>query len=60
MAVLEAEKRLAPDVVVLGTISRAGIPGLLVGNTAERLLGILDCSLVVVKPDDFVCPVTLD
>ena len=59
-AVLEAEKRLAPDVVVLGTISRAGIPGLLVGNTAERLLGILDCSLVVVKPDDFVCPVTLD
>ena len=58
--VLEAEKRLEPDVVVMGTISRGGIPGLLVGNTAERLLGILDCSLVIVKPHDFVCPVTLE
>jgi universal stress protein E len=57
---LEAEKRLEPDVVVMGTISRGGIPGLLVGNTAERLLGILDCSLVIVKPHDFVCPVTLE
>jgi universal stress protein E len=59
-AVLECEKRLAPDVIVMGTVSRGGIPGLLVGNTAERLLGILDCSLVVVKPVDFVCPVALD
>jgi universal stress protein E len=58
-AVLEAEQRLAPDVVVMGSISRAGIAGLLVGATAERMLGMLDCSLLIVKPDDFVCPVTL-
>lgn len=58
--VLEAVERLDPDLVVMGTISRGGVPGLLVGNTAERLLGILDCSLLVAKPDDFVCPVTLD
>lgn len=59
-AVLEAVERLHPDVVAMGTISRGGIPGLLVGNTAERLLGLLDCSLLVAKPEDFVCPVEID
>ena len=56
-AVLESVERLQPDVVVMGTVSRGGVPGLLVGNTAERLLGNLDCSLLVEKPADFVCPV---
>jgi universal stress protein E len=41
----------------MGTISRAGIAGLSVGNTAERMLGHLDCSMLTVKPADFVCPV---
>lgn len=59
-AVLEAVERLAPDLVVMGTISRSGIPGLIVGNSAERLLGLLDCSLLVAKPEGFVCPVALD
>ena len=58
-AVLEAVERLSPDVVVMGTVSRAGIPGLLIGNTAERLLGLLDCSLLIAKPAGFVCPVPL-
>lgn len=44
---------LAPDLVVMGTLSRSGI----VGDTALRLLGRLDCSLLTVKPDDFVCPI---
>jgi len=44
----------------MGTISRAGIAGLLVGNTAERLLDQLDCSLLTVKPGDFVSPVGLE
>jgi len=59
-AVLDAVARLHPDLVVMGTVSRGGIPGLLVGNTAERLLGTLDCSLLVVKPHDFVSPVLAD
>lgn len=58
--VLDALKRLRPDLVAMGTISRGGIPGLLVGNTAERLLGTIDCSLLVAKPVDFVCPVKVD
>lgn len=49
-----------PDLVVMGTIARGGIAGVLVGNTAERLLQRLDCSLLTVKPADFVCPVQPD
>ncbi|MBW2698633.1 MAG: universal stress protein, partial [Deltaproteobacteria bacterium] len=56
-AILGCVDRLAPDLVVMGTISRGGIAGVLVGNTAERLLTRLDCSLLTVKPESFVCPV---
>lgn len=57
-AVLECTARYAADLVVLGTISRGGVAGLLLGNTAERLLQRLDTSLLTVKPADFVCPVS--
>lgn len=58
-AILACVDRLKPDLVVMGTISRAGIAGLSIGNTAERMLGHLDCSMLTVKPSDFVCPVRL-
>lgn len=47
------------DVLVLGTVARGGIPGLLIGNTAERVLRKISCSVLAVKPDDFVSPVRL-
>jgi universal stress protein E len=59
-AVLESVARLRPGLVVMGTVSRGGIPGLLTGNTAERLIDRINCGLLTVKPKDFVCPVTLD
>jgi universal stress protein E len=59
-AITECVERLRPDLVVMGTISRGGIPGVLIGNTAERLLGRLDCPLLTVKPSDFVCSVSLE
>lgn len=46
------------DLVVMGTVGRVGIPGLLIGNTAERILGEVDCSVLAVKPEGFVSPVT--
>lgn len=55
-AIHEVVRQKEPDLVVLGTIARGGIAGVLVGNTAERLLYQLDCSLLTVKPDDFVSP----
>jgi universal stress protein E len=43
--------------LVMGTIGRGGIPGIMIGNTAERLLPELHCSVLAVKPPNFVCPV---
>jgi nucleotide-binding universal stress UspA family protein len=51
---------LRPDLLVMGSLSRGGVAGLLMGNTAEKVLGRVDCSLLTIKPDDFVCPITLD
>jgi nucleotide-binding universal stress UspA family protein len=48
------------DLVVMGTVARGGIAGVLIGNTAERALRKLPCSVLAVKPDGFVCPVGLD
>jgi len=45
------------DLVVMGTVARTGIPGLVIGNTAERLLQRLTCSVLAVKPDGFTSPV---
>ena len=56
-AILECVDRLHPDLVMMGTVSRGGIAGLLLCNTAERMLGRLGCSILAVKPDDFVCPI---
>ncbi|WP_163339864.1 universal stress protein [Desulfopila sp. IMCC35008] len=54
-----AIERLEIDVLILGTIGRTGIPGLLIGNTAESIISDISCSLLAVKPDGFVSPVTL-
>lgn len=47
------------DLVVMGTIARSGISGFLIGNTAEKVVNKLECSLLAVKPDGFVSPVKL-
>lgn len=51
--------RMNFDLVIMGTVGRAGIPGAIIGNTAEAILGQLRCALLAVKPADFVTPVTL-
>jgi nucleotide-binding universal stress UspA family protein len=50
---------LGVELIVMGTVGRTGIPGLLIGNTAETILGQIDCSVLTVKPAGFVSPVTL-
>lgn len=45
------------DVLVMGTVARAGISGLLIGNTAESLLNRVECSVVAIKPADFKTPI---
>lgn len=43
--------KLGADMVVMGTMGRTGVQGLLVGNTAEKIFRTLDVSSWVVKPD---------
>jgi universal stress protein E len=55
----ETVKQLQADLVVMGTVARTGIAGLLIGNTAEAILEQLQCSVLAVKPLGFVSPITL-
>jgi nucleotide-binding universal stress UspA family protein len=48
------------ELIVMGTVGRTGISGLLIGNTAEKILNNVDCSVFTVKPDGFISPVQLD
>lgn len=53
-------KRIEADLVVMGTVARTGIPGFIMGNTAETILNQIDCSVLAIKPPGFVTPVTLE
>jgi universal stress protein E len=48
------------QLLVMGTIARRGIQRIMIGNTSERLLPEVHCSLLAVKPPDFVCPIKLE
>jgi universal stress protein E len=37
-------------IVVMGAVARSGLTQVLIGNTAERLLDLLTCDMLVVKP----------
>lgn len=45
------------DLIVMGTVSRQGLAGFLIGNTAEQVIQKVDCSVLTIKPDGFVSPV---
>jgi universal stress protein E len=47
------------DLLVMGTVCRTGIAGFFIGNTAEKILDKVDCSVLTVKPEGFVSPVKL-
>ena len=53
----EIAQRIGAQLVVMGTVGRTGIPGYLIGNTAESILSRIDCSIMAVKPPGFMSPV---
>ncbi|NJO38024.1 MAG: universal stress protein [Rhizobiales bacterium] len=57
--IVEAVQARDVDLIVMGTISRTGIPGLLMGTAAETIFEAVTCGVIAVKPDGFVTPVTL-
>ena len=56
----ETAAKLNADVVVMGAVARNRWKRLFIGATAERTLEHLPCDLVIIKPDWFESPVTLD
>ncbi len=46
-----------PDLLVMGTVGRSGVAGLLMGNTAEQILESIACSVLAVKPPGFETPI---
>ena len=52
--------QLRADLVVMGTVARTGISGLIIGNTAEAILDQLTCSVLAIKPPGFKTPVTVE
>ena len=48
------------DLVVMGTVARSGVSGIIIGNTAEKILDRMECSVLALKPSNFVCPVKLE
>jgi universal stress protein E len=52
-AVVKAARTLRADLLVMGTVARGGVAGLIMGNTAEKILGQVRCSVLAIKPDDF-------
>lgn len=52
-------KRIDADLIVMGTVARTGIPGYIMGNTAETVLNQIACSVLAIKPPGFESPVTL-
>lgn len=47
------------NLLVMGTLARSGISGLVMGNTAEQVLDDVGCSVIAVKPPGFKTPVIL-
>ena len=43
------QKKLKANIVVLGNVGRTGIKGLIVGNTAEKMLNRLAVDALIVK-----------
>ena len=59
-AIHQLVKEQQMDLLVLGTLVRTGLEGFFIGNTAEELLGEVECSILALKPEGFRSPVSLD
>lgn len=44
------------DLLVMGTLARTGVAGFLMGNTAEKILNSVHCSVLAIKPEGFRTP----
>ena len=57
--IVDYAKRNKIDLIVMGSIVRSGLSGLLVGNTAETIIENANCSVLTLKPDHYKSPINL-
>lgn len=55
--VASCARQRGADLIVMGTLGRAGIPGIIIGNTAEDVLRETLTAVLAVKPSGFVSPI---
>ncbi|MDZ7753908.1 MAG: universal stress protein [Gammaproteobacteria bacterium] len=53
-------REVEADLLVMGTATRPGLRAVLGGNPTEKMLDVIGCGMLVVKPDDFVSLVELE
>lgn len=56
----EAAKELSADVVVMASVAKPGLGGMLLGSTADKVCSRIETGLLLVKPEGFVSPVAAD
>lgn len=56
----EVAREIDADLVVMGSVARIGVPGWVLGNTAEKILDQLKCSVLAIKPPGFVSPLATE
>jgi nucleotide-binding universal stress UspA family protein len=59
-AILDEVAALRPDLVVMGTVVRTGLPGIVMGNTADAVVRHAACSILALKPKGFVSPIAAE
>jgi nucleotide-binding universal stress UspA family protein len=52
--IIEHALRSGADLISIGSLGRSGVMEVLIGGTSERVLRALPCSVLMVKPDEFV------
>ena len=59
MALQLCEQR-SLDLIVMASVDVRGHPAELVGEDAEDLVNLVECSIFAIKPDGFVSPLQMD
>lgn len=52
-------KEVKPVMLVMGTVCRSGFSGIMIGNTAERVIADVECSVMALKPPGFRSPIPI-
>jgi len=58
--IVKAAKEIEADLVVVGDLAHTGLTRMIVESTAEAITRQLTCSVLIVKPPEFVTPVVVD